>query len=1605
MGCSGYKDLLSRYIDNELSKREREELLAHLQHCSKCSHALAKYRQVESLLAQPGREETRPNPAVRDRVLEAIRPASQQPPRPLRLPAHRGRLRWVGLLALTSATFIFTVLLAQSQTGFLTNLLTSPPKPSSTPDFGATALVSKAATATSVAALPPAHVVSVQPTTSPLALDQPIVARFDVAMMQTSVEEAWQIAPPVPGSFLWTADNELTFQPYSLGYLPGITYTLTISNTAHGSTNGALITPVVYSWMTRPAPRLLSHEPAEFASSTPLTAPLTLRFDRSMQHAAVQAAFSLSPSQQLEWTWAADSQSATVQPTTPLNPNLAYVATLGHAALDSSGVSIGRDQAWRFSTASLAQLTFAATTLAGNIVLPLAYSPAASYSLTYTLTRPTLTATNLRFDLYHVIPTAVAFGSRADQRTLLASFAAPAEGSSSLTAILAFDLPAVGDYLLLPQIEGDDLFNRTVQGCLLIVGAEQVRVEQVGAQVILWATSGGAVVAGLAQFYDAQGVLLDSGPTDATGSYLTTLAPGVRPAFAALRVGDQIRAVLPLDGQPAPASTARLYAYSDQRSYQHGESKINFKAILFLGDSAGYKPAVGETTINVALEDAAGAQIASTALRPDDFGAVSGSFPLLTGLLGGWYSLKATALDQQYSQPLYVQGGFGWQSAEQLANAAPLPPPRSDEPANNSRFTAAARSYQVGETAALTLTLPTAPTTPMAGLLLLRRDGMISRQPVVITAAESSFSLPLPTAAQPLAVAELLLADGSGSLRVPVQVGARNPLLDVRLGLPANIHPGTPTTLTLALSNGGQPKRGSVSLAISSQPAADSLPSYFYPPFSLGLVGQSEPGSVAYWNANLVVSESGVLTVPFVLPNDAAGGWWLTARAIGDDGAVGETVSRLTAVEPLSLRPLTPTYFVQGDRATVGVRLHNSTGLPLKGRVTLSSDGLTFLKLNTLPAAQDVLIAPFSDRDVQWRVEMRRSGNVDLVFDFAANSDGSRELGLLLDSSRELRVLVRPVSPPIVSALAGVAEEGQPLTFTIASNLASDLSRVELEVAPSLAAFLLGSIEAMTDAPATGVEQISSQAASVASLDLALRQLRYSRLTLAPASAMLARTLPLVYASQQADGSWLLAGKSDFSTTALTLHNLARLRDSGVPPDNRVSSHAVAYLRSQLPTLQGEDLAYAYYVLALYGAADLDEVRPLLAAPLDSFGQAALILALDKLGDRSAARLLARLLSSQAMLDAQGAHWLAASAPANLTSATVLLALSGSLSDDPNIGRGVRWLAAQRVAGGWGSPRSDAAALEALSNYAAATNDGQIISLANRPAEGDGPAVGGSRPANQARSYRAYLNGTLLNEADGKLTSSPLDDRTRLKLPLDQLHSGANVLRLATQEGVPLYYALILVAYPAINASFGASDEQAGQFAGNPRTVSASEGSDLRLERSYSRLAGSGPLKPGDLVRVALTVTAGIPLSGLMVNDYLPAGLTLSGPEWPAPTPRRQAGAFGEDEVASDQPATTPQGFGAEQGQVSYYLPEVEAGPGVSYRFTYLAQASSYGIFIAPPATVSGRMGSTAHTASDVITIEQEDAAKLWRSSSSKAATTSAARSARRGTRTQPYPC
>src|SRR3978361_1879279 len=50
MSCARYRALISRYLDGELTPRQRADLLHHIETCASCSSALAKYRQSEVLL-------------------------------------------------------------------------------------------------------------------------------------------------------------------------------------------------------------------------------------------------------------------------------------------------------------------------------------------------------------------------------------------------------------------------------------------------------------------------------------------------------------------------------------------------------------------------------------------------------------------------------------------------------------------------------------------------------------------------------------------------------------------------------------------------------------------------------------------------------------------------------------------------------------------------------------------------------------------------------------------------------------------------------------------------------------------------------------------------------------------------------------------------------------------------------------------------------------------------------------------------------------------------------------------------------------------------------------------------------------------------------------------------------------------------------------------------------------------------------------------------------------------------------------------------------------------------------------------------------------------
>src|SRR4029078_8489997 len=91
MTCARYRALISRHLDNELTPRQRAELLDHIEHCAACAADLARYRQNDLLLRRL--PDAPPPPNLKNEVLREMRRARRHQPRsPLWLLSGGGRV-------------------------------------------------------------------------------------------------------------------------------------------------------------------------------------------------------------------------------------------------------------------------------------------------------------------------------------------------------------------------------------------------------------------------------------------------------------------------------------------------------------------------------------------------------------------------------------------------------------------------------------------------------------------------------------------------------------------------------------------------------------------------------------------------------------------------------------------------------------------------------------------------------------------------------------------------------------------------------------------------------------------------------------------------------------------------------------------------------------------------------------------------------------------------------------------------------------------------------------------------------------------------------------------------------------------------------------------------------------------------------------------------------------------------------------------------------------------------------------------------------------------------------------------------------------------------
>jgi len=690
MTCARYRALISRYLDDELTARQRTELLDHLTVCASCSADLARLRQGEVLLRKLP-EPPPPPPALGNSVqreVRAIRQRRRRDPRWWlagggRLPARTALLGWTVLLLLPLAVTMLPRLVPhpnETKLGF---------SAADTPTPFALEVPASPTRRNGLAPAPP-RLLATRPYDGATGVDPhgDLLVSFDGPMDRRSVEHAFRLAPPAPGHFQWEADNQVRFQPSAAGLLRGVTYTVALTDGARSLAGAPLPSTTAWAFQTRAAPALQAALPAP-GTSAPITAPLVLTFTQPLDPAAlrvqiadcgrrtameVQCALDAADTETTDVTasvrWIAPN---VVQATLP---NLAYAAIHNPQAISRTVWVSGRGRsgdplpltAWTFTGGAAAVVRVTGPRLrtvgSGGAGTPLAYrvdlDPQAGGS------------GSLRFTLYSLphdrLTGAPAAWLRADAGDHPPG--ASAAAATGLRVVRSWTAPSrrrgEGD-------EGTGHFNTTIPplagGLYLLTadlpdGAGDALVLAAGSGVVAWLEDGRPHAwAGLAPgggpvqvtFYDAAGGVIQTLPTDAQG-LAAPADPAPTPAPKGGEENTDVALVVAAadDGGMALARLGSLGTGNDTLD----ATVLLDSARPAPGDLVQFsvlvRPPVAGGPLAVTLRDAADRTFGSLSLQPDQTGLIHGSFPLAAGAAPGSYRLEVRLGNRRATQPLTV---------------------------------------------------------------------------------------------------------------------------------------------------------------------------------------------------------------------------------------------------------------------------------------------------------------------------------------------------------------------------------------------------------------------------------------------------------------------------------------------------------------------------------------------------------------------------------------------------------------------------------------------------------------------------------------------------------------------------------------------------------------------------------------------------------------------------------------------------------------------------------------------------------------------------------------------------------------------------------------
>ncbi len=685
--------------------------------------------------------------------------------------------------------------------------------------------------------------------------------------------------------------------------------------------------------------------------------------------------------------------------------------------------------------------------------------------------------------------------------------------------------------------------------------------------------------------------------------------------------------------------------------------------------------------------------------------------------------------------------------------------------------------------------------------------------------------------------------------------------------------------------------------------------------------------ALAVFAPDVKTDSDGRATVKVKLPDNLTR-YRVMAVAVAGGKQFGMNEANITARLPLMVRPSAPRFLNFGDRFELPVVVQNQTDAPMDVAVAVRATN-----------------AELTEGDGR-RVTIPANDRVEVRFPTAAMKAGTARFQIAAVSGEwaDAAEISLPVWTPATTeafATYGEIDAGaivQPVRAP--SDAIQQFGGLEISTSSTELQALTDAVLYLASYPYECSEQLASRVISIAALKDVLAAFKAKGLP--PPDELIAavkRDIKRLQTRQNESGGFGFwkRGDEDYPYVSIHVaHTLQRAKEKGFEVPDEMLARSKSYLQnieSHIPSYYGIELrrvlvAYALYVRNRMGDKDAAKARRIIAEAtlenlsLEAIGWLLPVLSKDA-GSQTEVLAIRKHLNNRATEEAATAHFVTSySDGAHLllhssrrVDGVILEALIGDQPQNDLIPKLVRGLLAHRKEGHWENTQENAFVLLALDKY---FNTYEKVT-----------------PDFVARAWlgEAYAGG---HEFKGRST-----DRYNVNVPMKYLvEQGAQQNLILSKEGAGRLYYRVGMTYAPTSLKLDPADYG---FTVERKYEAVEKADDVRRDAD-----GTWHIKAGAKVRVRLTMVAQSRRYHVALVDPLPAGLE------PLNAALAVTGSVPQDPNGTDFQRgywwwgrTWYEHQNLRDERVEAFASLLWEGV---YNYSYVARATTPGVFVAPPA-------------------------------------------------------